>query len=195
MTDFITVIIISLGIIGPILAASNYMDSIAAMGTVVGEVCGILDEEELVRPMEKVKLKDLTIEMNQVTFSYHTDKKEMLHGITLKIRPGTVTALVGPSGSGKSTIAKLIAGFWDVGGGEITLGGCDLKKYRRTSLQIILPMYHRTIICLMIRCGKIYAWDGKVLQMPKWNRLQEMQAAMNLFGNWNRDMTPVLAAP
>ena len=134
MTDFITVIIISLGIIGPILAASNYMDSIAAMGTVVGEVCGILDEEELVRPMEKVKLKDLTIEMNQVTFSYHTDKKEILHGITLKIRPGTVTALVGPSGSGKSTIAKLIAGFWDVGGGEITLGGCDLKKIPQNQL-------------------------------------------------------------
>lgn len=73
--------------------------------------------------MEEVELKDLTIEMNQVTFSYHADKKEILHGIALKIRPGTVTALVGPSGSGKSTIAKLIAGFWDVGGGEITLGG------------------------------------------------------------------------
>lgn len=134
MTDFITVIIISLGIIGPILAASNYMDSIAAMGTVVGEVCGILDKEELVRPMEEVELKDLTIEMNQVTFSYHADKKEILHGITLKIRPGTVTALVGPSGSGKSTIAKLIAGFWDVGGGEITLGGCDLKKIPQNQL-------------------------------------------------------------
>ena len=52
----------------------------------------------------------------------------MLHDISLDIAPGTVTALVGPSGSGKSTIAKLIAGFWDVSSGLITLGGVDLKE-------------------------------------------------------------------
>ena len=52
----------------------------------------------------------------------------MLKGVNLTINPGTVTALVGPSGSGKSTIAKLIAGFWDVTEGNITLGGKDIKE-------------------------------------------------------------------
>ena len=48
--------------------------------------------------------------------------------MSLTIPAGTMTAFVGPSGSGKSTIAKLIAGFWDVSAGTITLGGQDLKK-------------------------------------------------------------------
>ena len=52
----------------------------------------------------------------------------MLHGVSLRIEPGTVNALVGPSGSGKSTIARLIASLWDVKDGAIELGGVDLRK-------------------------------------------------------------------
>lgn len=134
IADFITVIIVSLGIIGPILAASNYIDSIAALRTVVGELCEILDAEELIRPTQDVKLKDLTIKLNKVKFSYHVNNEEILHGVDLEIKPGTVTALIGPSGSGKSTIAKLIAGFWDVSSGDIMLGGYSLKKIPQKQL-------------------------------------------------------------
>ena len=52
----------------------------------------------------------------------------MLHGIDLTFRDGTVNALVGSSGSGKSTIAKLIASFWDVSSGNITVGGADIRS-------------------------------------------------------------------
>lgn len=62
-----------------------------------------------------------------VSFGYHGDK-EILHDVSLAIPAGTMTALVGPSGSGKSTIAKLIAGFWDVQSGTVTIGGVDEKK-------------------------------------------------------------------
>ena len=64
--------------------------------------------------------------MRNVSFGYHDDK-EILHGVNLSIPQNSMTALVGPSGSGKSTIAKLIAGFWDVKQGAITMGGHDLK--------------------------------------------------------------------
>lgn len=133
-TDFITVIIISLGIVGPILAVSNYVDNLAILGTVVNDVCAILDKPELIRPTKEVPLDDLTVQLQKVTFSYHADNKEILHGIDLEIKPGSVTALVGPSGSGKSTITKLIAGFWDVSSGSITLGGYNLKEIPQKQL-------------------------------------------------------------
>lgn len=65
--------------------------------------------------------------MMAVMAGYHADK-EVLHDVSLTIPAGTMTAFVGPSGSGKSTIAKLIAGFWDVTSGAITLGGQDLNR-------------------------------------------------------------------
>ena len=68
-----------------------------------------------------------TFALSHVSFGYHADK-EVLHDVSLTIPAGTMTAFVGPSGSGKSTIAKLIAGFWDVSAGAITLGGQDLNE-------------------------------------------------------------------
>ena len=62
-----------------------------------------------------------------MSFGYHADK-EVLHDVSLTIPAGTMTAFVGPSGSGKSTIAKLIASYWDAGGGSITIGGVDVKN-------------------------------------------------------------------
>lgn len=55
--DFITIIVLSLGIIGPILAVSNYIDSLAILGTVMNDIGSLLDKPELIRPTEKVKLK------------------------------------------------------------------------------------------------------------------------------------------
>ena len=74
--------------------------------------------------------------LRDVHFGY--GETEVLHGISLTFREGTVNALVGPSGSGKSTIAKLIAGFWDAGSGAITLGGADIRK-------ISPEHYHRLV--------------------------------------------------
>ena len=130
---FITIMIISMSIIGPILAASNFVDSIAAMGTVVGLITQVLDGPELIRPEKSAHMDGTDISLNNVTFHYN-DEKEVLKGIDLEIPAGTVTALVGPSGSGKSTISKLIAGFWDVDGGEIIIGGRNIKELSQSDI-------------------------------------------------------------
>ena len=123
---FITVIILSLGMSAPIVAAFNFVDTLAQVGTTVAQVDEILGAEEQAHAETLVVFPDHDIEVRNVSFGYHADK-EILHGVSLSIPQNSMTALVGPSGSGKSTIAKLIAGFWDVKQGVITMGGHDLK--------------------------------------------------------------------
>ena len=76
----------------------------------------------------KSKIEKYNIELNNVSFSYNKDDKKILNGISCSIPENKFTALVGPSGGGKSTIARLIARFWDVTDGNITIGGVDIKK-------------------------------------------------------------------
>ena len=57
-----------------------------------------------------------------------SEQNEVLHDVNLELPEGSFTALVGPSGGGKSTIARLIARFWDVTGGNITIGGKNIKE-------------------------------------------------------------------
>ena len=123
---FLTVIVLSFGVMQPLITAFSYTDDIAQVTTIVGEVADVLSGEDMRRPEKAEKLPaDNSIELKNVRFAYHD--KEVLHGINLKIKPGTVNALVGPSGSGKSTIARLVSSLWDVKDGSIELGGVDIR--------------------------------------------------------------------
>ena len=126
LSTFLSIVIFSLGLIGPIIAAFTFTDDLAVLGTNVEEISQLLNAEELNHKDTPVKLADTGISLRSVSFSYD-GTTEVLHDVNLAIRPGTMTALVGPSGSGKSTVAKLIAGYWDVTSGSITLGGYELK--------------------------------------------------------------------
>ena len=123
---FLTVIVLSFGVMQPLITAFSYTDDIAQVTTIVGEVAEVLSGEDLQRPAMAEKLpQDNSIELKNVRFAYHD--REVLHGVSLRIAPGMVNALVGPSGSGKSTIARLIASLWDVKDGSIELGGVDIR--------------------------------------------------------------------
>jgi len=96
-----------------------------------------------------------------------------LHGVTLNIPAGGMTALVGPSGGGKSTIAKLIAGFWDVTGGAISLGGVDVKEipleqlYEQTAFVSQDNYLFDDTILENIRMGKSSASNQEVEAVAK----------------------------
>ena len=129
--NFVMCIILSLGIVGPLITVGSYTDDLGKIGVIVGEVVGILEQPELKRPAESTALpKDNSITLTDVKFGYHD--KEILHGVTMELKAGTVNAIVGPSGSGKSTIAKLIASLWDVNSGSIKIGGVDIKQLSLT---------------------------------------------------------------
>lgn len=123
---FLVVIVLSFGVMQPLITAFSYTDDIVQVKAIVGEVAEVLSGEDMQRPESAEKLTaDNAIQLKDVRFAYHD--KEVLHGIDLHIAPGTVNALVRPSGSGKSTIARLIASLWDVKDGAIELGGVDIR--------------------------------------------------------------------
>lgn len=126
-SDFIMVMILSMGVVGPILAATNYIDSLAQTKTIIESIETILNAKEQHHPTEYVTLNGSDIKMKQVSFSYEKETKEVLKDINLEIKQGSMNAFVGPSGGGKSTITKLIAGFWDIEKGTIQIGGKNMK--------------------------------------------------------------------
>lgn len=169
---FITCIVLALGIITPILNAMNFTDSIAQMKSLVGEICSVLDEKELERPVQPVKLNTSSIAMENVSFSYE-ESTSLLEHINLNITEKTITAFVGPSGGGKSTITKLIAGFWDVTVGAVKIDGIDIREIPLEQLMDQVAyisqdnyLFDETVL-ENIRIGKPTATDEEVYQAAK----------------------------
>ena len=172
LSTFLSIVIFSLGLIGPIIAAFTFTDDLAVLGTNVEEISQLLNAEELNHKETPIKLEDTGISLRSVSFSYD-GTTEVLHDVNLAIHPGTMTALVGPSGSGKSTVAKLIAGYWDVTSGSITLGGHELKDIPLSEIADQISyvsqdnyLFNRSIR-ENIRMGRPGATDAEVEQAAK----------------------------
>ena len=172
LSAFLSIVIFSLGLVGPIIAAFTFTDDLAVLGTNVEEISQLLNAEELNHKDTPVKLADTGISLRSVSFSYD-GTTEVLHDVNLAIHPGTMTALVGPSGSGKSTVAKLIAGYWDVTSGSITLGGHELKDMPLSEIADQISyvsqdnyLFNRSIR-ENIRMGRPSATDAEVEQAAK----------------------------
>ncbi len=150
-----------------------FSNGLRQMQYTVLEIQKFLKIKSLPEP-EKEKLPvSHTIELKDVHFTYDEDQGEVLHGIDLTMNEGSFTALVGPSGGGKSTVAKLIARFWDVSGGSISIGGMNIKDIKVTSLADIVSfvtqdnfLFSRSIM-ENIRLGKPDATDEEVISAAK----------------------------
>ena len=119
-----------------------------------------------------LNISNYDIEFRNVSFAYE-DRKQVLHNVSFTARQGEVTALVGPSGGGKSTTARLAARFWDIDGGQILLGGCDiatidpeelLKSYAIVFQDVLL---FNASIADNIRIGRRNATDEEVQRVAR----------------------------
>ena len=99
LSAFLSIVIFSLGLVGPIMSVFTFTDDLAILGTNVEEISQLLNAEELDHKDTPVNLADTSIGLDHVSFSYDGEN-EVLHDVSLSIQPGTMTALVGPSGSG-----------------------------------------------------------------------------------------------
>lgn len=140
---YITCLILSLGIAGPLIQATYYADSFAVINASIRQVGEFLEAPELKRPLEKVKLTDEGFRFEGVSFGY--GEQEILHNITFTPVRGGKTAIVGPSGSGKTTLCNLIARFWDVQKGAILIGGKNVKDIEPDELMKLMSIAFQNV--------------------------------------------------
>lgn len=113
---------------------------------------------------------DITFE--HVRFAYEPGKP-VLRDVSFTAKQGQVTALVGPSGGGKSTVANLAAGFYDVDGGRITLGGTDITPIDSVAMMKDFSVVFQNVVLFNntvmenIRVGRKNATDEEVIEAAK----------------------------
>ena len=122
-------VMLSISMVGSLAKLEVFSENMRQVKFTVEQLEEFLELPALPEPAQRVDVPRTDVKLHQVRFSYTGDaQNEVLHGIDLTLPEGSFTALVGPSGGGKSTVAKLIARFWDVSAGSITIGGVDVKQ-------------------------------------------------------------------
>ena len=121
-------VMLSISMVGSLAKLEVFSENMRQVKFTVEGLEEYLELPALPEPSQRAKIAHTGVSLKDVHFSY-TGKQEdeVLHGIDLDLPEGSFTALVGPSGGGKSTVAKLIARFWDVSSGAITIGGVNIK--------------------------------------------------------------------
>ena len=115
-----------------ISSVANTTWSYQMAGAAAVRLCNIMDTPVIPETNSPKQPNGLTVQVQNVTYSYGDTRA--LNDVTLTLKPNTITALIGPSGSGKSTLATLIARFDDPQSGSICLGGVDLRDISSQTL-------------------------------------------------------------
>ena len=156
-------------IYGPILSILANLSSLLNLNVVTNRMRTLLITPAMAG--EEKTVENCDIELSHVTFAYN--QEDVLKDVSCKIPQGSIIAFVGPSGSGKSTVIKLIARFWDVQKGKITVGGKDIKTIEPESLMSYMSfvfqdvsLFNDTVIN-NIRIGNPNASDEQVIAAAK----------------------------
>ena len=123
--------------------AGNYSSLLHVVSVCVDKANAILELDTMDIDGKEIKPQSCDIELEHVSFSY--EKRKIIDDVSLSIPQRTTTAIVGPSGGGKSTLCNLIARFWDVDDGRVTLGGVDVKEYSMNSLMSNFSFVFQTV--------------------------------------------------
>ncbi|QBF26983.1 ABC transporter ATP-binding protein [Pseudomonas tructae] len=156
--------------IEPLLEVAGYGETLRGAGVQLEAVAEILAVQPLTEPAVGQAPADASVELADVHFGYDVGRPEVLEGVSLRLEPGSMTALVGASGSGKTTLVRLIARFFDASAGSVRVGGVDVRQMTAEQLaaqisQIFQDTYlFQGSIADNIRLGKPGASTAQVLE-------------------------------
>lgn len=129
----------------------NPIEVMGQMTTMIRTMDAVLDRVERIKQAKKIDengrdipLDSFDIGFEHVSFAYENGNP-ILKDVSFSIPQGSMTAIVGPSGGGKTTITRLIARFWDVQEGSITIGGHDVKEFTCDSLLKNMSMVFQNV--------------------------------------------------
>ena len=128
------------------------------------------------------------VALTDVSFAYEADHP-VLRGVSFKVAPGTMTAIVGPSGCGKTTIARLVARFYDVDAGSVSVGGRDVRQWDTAQLMAQLSLVFQDVYLFddtleaNVRIGRADASDDDVKEVARLSGVDEIVERLPL--GWN----------
>ena len=164
-----------------LIAASRLYDPLSGAMANMAELFGVDLQVKRLKTIQDYKEEDrekeyhtngYDVTFDHVSFSYEPGKP-VLRDVSFTAKQGQVTALVGPSGGGKSTVANLAAGFYDVNGGKITLGGTDIAPIDSVSMMKDFSVVFQNVVLFNntvmenIRVGRKTATDEEVIAAAK----------------------------
>lgn len=130
-------------------------------------------------PDQGPALSGSAVALTDVSFAYEADHP-VLRGVSFQVAPGTMTAIVGPSGCGKTTIARLVARFYDVDAGSVSVGGRDVRQWDTAQLMAQLSLVFQDVYLFddtleaNVRIGRADASDDDVKEAARLSGVDEI---------------------
>lgn len=155
----------------PLINFGTFISGMRYMNLAASRITEVLDTPVLKEPELPACPQTFDIAFDQVGFGYTNSR--VLSGLTIRFPEKKLTALVGPSGSGKTTITSLVARFWDVDAGRISIGGIDIRQMPTETLNGMLSVVFQDVYLFQdtiynnILVGKKTASRGEVIAAAK----------------------------
>ena len=171
LLNTVVMIIAAFILFGALDSAGSYSALLRNVDLNVSKAQSVLDIPTMDIDGQDITPTSYDIDVENVEFSY--DKRKTIDGISVHIPQKTATAIVGPSGGGKTTLCHLVARFWDVDKGCVSLGGVDVKEYSMDSLMRNFSFVFQSVylfqdtIANNIRFGQPDAPMEKVIEAAK----------------------------
>lgn len=179
---FLLSVLLSVGIGASLLKFTEFMDNFYHLKNGKRLINSLLSAPEL-RDGAQEALENNRIELRNVSFAY--EKEPVLRDVSLVFEEKQKVAIVGPSGAGKTTVANLLARFWDVTGGSITLGGVDYHDLSLSALMSKISYVTQDTFLFNlsvmenIRLGDPAASDAQVMQAARQAQCAEFIEALD----------------
>ena len=171
LAETILMIIASFIIFEGLVGAGSNMAILRAAENAIDSVDFVNEIPDIKEGTERTPIQNHNIEFKDVSFSY--DQRPILKNVSCAIKENTMTAIVGPSGSGKTTFCNLIARFWGVDSGQISIGGKNIKDYTIENLMNNISMVFQNVYLFEdtiennIKFGKQDATKDEIIEAAK----------------------------